>query len=155
MLDGCRDAKERWGGVHDLLDRWLHERHELVKQYMSANGIEDFQKQSDTPVDLKIKELCQTLMDYCSAWHFEIYEQLLREAEEFDDGSADIIAQQAPKLEINTQALVDFNDKYDTQFCESDLIVDLSNLGQLLDARFELEDVLIKDVHEAHRQALV
>ena len=28
MLDGCRDAKERWGGVHDLLDRWLHERHE-------------------------------------------------------------------------------------------------------------------------------
>ena len=31
MLDSCQNAQERWGGVHLLIDRWLRERHELIK----------------------------------------------------------------------------------------------------------------------------
>lgn len=33
MLESCQNAQERWGGVHLLIDRWLQERHELVRAY--------------------------------------------------------------------------------------------------------------------------
>lgn len=33
MLESCRNAQERWGGVHLLIDRWLHERHALINAY--------------------------------------------------------------------------------------------------------------------------
>ena len=33
MLESCRNAQERWGGVHQLIDRWLGERRELVLAY--------------------------------------------------------------------------------------------------------------------------
>ena len=33
MLDNCQNAKERWGGVHQLIDRWLKERQELLVHY--------------------------------------------------------------------------------------------------------------------------
>jgi regulator of sigma D len=152
MLEGCTSAKERWGGVHKLLDTWLHERHELVLVYMSVNGIEHFKTKSDVPVEVKIRALCEILMDYCSAGHFEIYPQLLSEAEEFNDGSSDVIAKTTPKLEENTQLLVDFNDKYENTIIESDLSKDLAYIGEILASRFEVEDQLIKDVHEAHRK---
>ena len=30
MLESCKNAQERWGGVHQLIDRWLQERQELI-----------------------------------------------------------------------------------------------------------------------------
>ncbi|EIO9964921.1 Rsd/AlgQ family anti-sigma factor, partial [Listeria monocytogenes] len=33
MLETCRNAQERWGGVHQLIDRWLIARRELVTAY--------------------------------------------------------------------------------------------------------------------------
>ena len=33
MLESCRNAQERWGGVHKLIDRWLEERQELVQAF--------------------------------------------------------------------------------------------------------------------------
>ena len=36
MLESCRNAQERWGGVHQLIDRWLHERQQLVQDLRLA-----------------------------------------------------------------------------------------------------------------------
>ena len=33
MLESCQNAQERWGVVHQLIDRWLGERRELVLAY--------------------------------------------------------------------------------------------------------------------------
>ena len=33
MLENCRNARERWGGVSELIDRWLKERQELLVHY--------------------------------------------------------------------------------------------------------------------------
>ena len=30
MLENCKTAKERWGGVSEIIDRWLTERQELI-----------------------------------------------------------------------------------------------------------------------------
>ena len=38
MLESCRNAQERWGGVHQLIDRWLRDRQELIQAFDSLSG---------------------------------------------------------------------------------------------------------------------
>jgi regulator of sigma D len=30
MLENCKSAKERWGGVSEIIDRWLEERQQML-----------------------------------------------------------------------------------------------------------------------------
>lgn len=155
MLNSIKNAKERWGGVHQIIDRWLNERQEVIVLFCAISGLQPFGPK-ETPVPVKIQAFCQILMDYCSAAHFEIYEQLVKEAEEFNDGSIEIIKEIYPKLEEITSVCVSFNDKYDTpEHCEEklgQLDKDLSRLGELLEERFDLEDTLIENLHNAHKE---
>jgi len=147
MLENCRNAQERWGGVHQLLDRWLQDRHQLVGAYQGLNlrpqagsGLENF---------------CAQLLDYVSAGHFEIYEQLLGEARAFGDGPALALAAQVyPQIEASTVAVLDFNDRCDNGDCRDSvgLARELQRLGQLLHQRFELEDCLIEVLHNVHSE---
>ena len=75
MLESCRNAQERWGGVHLLIDRWLHERHALINAY------HELHTDRDATARQALQRFCEYLVDYVSAGHFEIYEQLLAEAE--------------------------------------------------------------------------
>jgi len=155
MLESCKNAKERWGGVHRLIDGWLNERQELIVLFCGISTLKSLTPR-ETPMNVKVQAFCQVLIDYCSAGHFEIYEQLLKEAQEFDDGGTELANQVFPILEEMTQIFVDFNDKYDTaEHClESitDLPKDLSELGELLSERFELEDQLIERLHNSHKE---
>ena len=84
MLENCRTAKERWGGVHQLIDRWLKERQELLVHYCDLS--DTARDTASENLGRKLERLCQILVDYTSAGHFEIYEQLNQEAREFHDG---------------------------------------------------------------------
>lgn len=150
MLEHCKTAQERWGGTHDMIDRWLDSRKRTLVAY--------FKLRSDIAAVEQVEPLqdfCATLMDYVSAGHFEIYEQLIREAREFDDGGLDLAHQLYPALETTTEAILHFNDKYDTaEQCArhvDDLPADLSQLGESMTERFELEDRLIERLHNVHR----
>ena len=159
MLESCKSAQERWGGVHKLIDNWLNERQEVIILFCGINTLKPFSPR-ETPVSVKVQAFCQILMDYCSAGHFEIYEQLIAEAKEFEDEEALALAKRAyPVLEEMTQQFVDFNDKYDTaEHCLeqiSDLSKDLSELGEFLSERFEIEDQLIEKLHTAHRDVVI
>jgi len=157
MLEGCKDAKERWGGVNDLIDRWLNERQELLVLYVAIKGLKPFSPR-ETPLSVKVQAFCQVLMDYCSAGHFEVYEQLIKEAQEFDDGGIELARRHYPRLEDITDKCVAFNDKFDSaEHCIenlSDLAKDLSELGELLEERFQLEDDLIENLHNAHKEMI-
>lgn len=151
MLDNCQTAQERWGGVNDIIDRWLQERQALLVQYckLSESGTEE-------TAGVKLQRLCQILVDYVSAGHFEVYDQLLKEGRDFDDEKA---LQEAPelfsKIDLTTESLLDFNDKYlETDDLES-LSADLSSLGEKLAARFESEDRMIEVLHTAHKDLVV
>jgi len=150
MLDICEDAQERWGGVHLLIDRWLAERCELVDAYESIN------RQQPLPAAnaQTLQEFCQLLVDYFSAGHFEVYEQLMKEAAAFDDQRGLELARQIyPRIEAITQAALSFNDRCDNGDCQDgSLGRELAALGSLLRERFELEDCLIEVLHNAHRQ---
>lgn len=158
MLEKCKTAKERWGGVHHLVDHWLHERQELIMLLFAINGLDDYTPKN-TPVSIKIQAFCQVMMDYLSAAHFEIYEQLMREADDFNDESAKAVANQLyPKIEKTTDLAVTFNDDYDTaEHCETllgKLPERLSELAEALELRFELEDQLIQSLHTAHQSLI-
>lgn len=152
MLEQCKNAKERWGGVSQMIDNWLNERQQLIVLYYNLSTSKPLS--AETPLIKTISEFCQVMMDYCSAGHFEIYEQLINEAKDFDDGGIELAQQIVPRLDAITTACVDFNDDYD-QHCEFEqlakLPADLSNMGELLEERFQLEDRLIERLHTAHR----
>ncbi len=155
MLESCKSAQERWGGVHDLIDRWLEGRQDLVVQFCSLNSLDELQ---DTPVPMaeKIPSLCEILVDYVSTGHFEIYVQLTKEAKAFGDNEGLKLYEKIyPHIEENTQIILDFNDKYlnDAQIRENSAILesDLSVLGEALVSRFGWEDQLITHLHSVHR----
>ncbi|WP_039916926.1 Rsd/AlgQ family anti-sigma factor [Cellvibrio mixtus] len=150
MLENCKTAKERWGGVSEIIDRWLEERQEMLVQYCALSGLnEDL---SDIQRGEKLRIFCQILVDYVSAGHFEVYDQLIKEGREFDDADA---LQEAGKLydvvDKTTEKLLDFNDKYLETDDLAALIPDLSQLGEALEIRFSAEDRLIAVLHTAHK----
>ena len=151
MLERCRNAQERWGGVHQMIDRWLQERQKLVTAYQALQ----LEPQLAPMVNHKgLEQLCDLLVDYVSAGHFEIYEQLMNEAKVFDDQRAMEFAHTVyPRLQALTEAALNFNDRCDSGDCHEParLLVELQQLGKLLDERFELEDCLIEVLHNSHQ----
>ncbi|MGV6806595.1 MAG: sigma D regulator [bacterium] len=150
MLEKCKNAQERWGGVNDLIDQLLAERQELLVQFCGLAGEKSFDE-TDEQQTRELKSLCEVLVDYSSAGHFEVYEQLVREAEAFNDAEALTSAsREIGKIDLTTDAILDFNDKYQETDDMSSLSADLSELGIALEARFEAEDRMIQVVHSAH-----
>ncbi len=150
MLENCKSAKERWGGVSEIIDRWLEERQEMLVQYCALSGLNE--ELSDVQRGEKLRSFCQILVDYVSAGHFEVYDQLIKEGREFDDADA---LQEASKLydvvHKTTEKLLDFNDKYLETDDLAALTLDLSQLGEALEIRFSAEDRLIAVLHTAHK----
>lgn len=152
MLEMCKTSQERWGGVDQLIDRWLEARRSLVNDYIALRDRSD----PDTTTQQHLSNFCNSLLDYVSAGHFAVYEQLVRGAEEAGDEPALHLSQQViPRIETITQFAVIFNDYYGVNrkriLKENVMHSRLLKLGGLLLERFELEDCLIEVLHNAHR----
>ncbi len=151
MLENCKSAKERWGGVSDIIDRWLQERQDMLVTYCALSGAQD-ETNDDNQRGVKLRHFCQIMVDYISAGHFEIYDQLVKEGREFEDEDA---LKQAGSLfniiDDTTEIILDLNDKYQETDDLSSLEPDLSRLGEALETRFEAEDRMIAVLHVAHK----
>ncbi|MFP3515683.1 sigma D regulator [Pseudomonas sp. SIMBA_077] len=150
MLERCKSAQERFNGVHLLIDRWLKARSDLIQAYTAV-----IEHQSN-PKRGPQKAFCQVLVDYVSAGHFGIYEQLNAEAKAFNDERGLALAETIyPRIEVLTQAALDLNDRCNGKAhrpdCEK-LDQEFKALRGLLNERFELEDCLIEVLHTAHKQ---
>ncbi|MCV6612191.1 MAG: sigma D regulator [Amphritea sp.] len=151
MLEKCRNAQERWGGVSDIIDTWLEERQQLISIFVALP-----QENVQDNLTARIQEFCQVMMDYISSGHFEVYEQLLKEGSEFNDGGLEKAQELFPMIQTSTDAALDFNDDYSAFTGQTlqemhDLITQLSTLGEALEERFALEDAMIEILHNAHR----
>ncbi|MDP1520682.1 sigma D regulator [Porticoccus litoralis] len=154
MLENCKSAQERWGGVSHLIDQWLQERQDMLVRFCSLGDIRTFNS-DDLSHRHKVKAFCEILVDYTSAGHFEIYDQLVREGKDFRDGDALHTANQLLKtIDATTERILDFNDKYLETDDLSSLGVDLSSLGESLSARMEAEDMMIEVLHTSHQDKL-
>ncbi len=151
MLENCKSAKERWGGVNEIVDRWLYERQELLVSYCALSGVSEFDENNAEHAQ-KIRHFCQTLVDYVSAGHFEVYDQLIKEGQDFGDKEAlQTAASLYSVVDATTEELLDFNDKYLETDDLSALSSDLSHAGQQLESRFEAEDKMIAVLHMSHK----
>nr|WP_299242635.1 sigma D regulator [uncultured Halomonas sp.] len=153
MLENCRTAQERWGGVHQMIDRWFEARREMLVAFMDLKEACDIEPESVTKA--RIDRFSELLMDYISAGHFEIYPQLRQEAEDFSDHQALSVADKLlERLEMSTQLVLDFDQDYSTPTrCQHYLFrlpAWLERLGRGLSERFALEDQLIGRLHASH-----
>jgi regulator of sigma D len=97
-----------------------------------------------------LQDFCGVLVDYVSAGHFGVYEQLTKEAEAFDDQRGlDLAETLYPRIDVITEKLLAFTDLCDAGNCVAEKF---KELGALLHERFELEDCLIEVLHNAHKE---
>lgn len=146
------DPRLQFEAVEELLTRWLKERREVLGKYTeivvaldsSFNGNDLAQRQ---------KTLCELLVDYVSSGHFEVFHQLINEAESFDDGGCALAQKVMPAIGDTTEVILAYEEKYGSGSEHAEKIKrDLSALGEVLESRFVLEDQLIASLHNRHRR---
>ncbi len=160
MLENCKSVKERWGGVSKILDGWLQQRQELIVEFCTVSGVHDSTSALALDTEEGLRHFCELMVDYISAGHFEVYDHLIQEAEEFNDGSGMEVARCIyPQISKTTELVLAFNDRFDALLNgdspSSNLARELSGLGETLVSRFDLEDQLIENLHYAHRDLIV
>jgi len=130
--------------TEQIVEELLSERQTMLTRYCKVAGLAPFHHEKSTREELR--EFCQILVDYTALVHLEIYERIVDGKEKRPE-----VIQTAEQIherlvELTTQ-IVDFNDKYDEsdhQLILNHLKDDLSELGEILAARAELEDRLIQ-----------
>lgn len=127
-----------------LVDELLQERQQVWRLYCSVAGMEPFTPNKS--IEELVQEFCQMLVDYISLGHFGIYQRIL-------DGSErrrqiiEAAEKYYPGIAEATEVALAFNDKYEKltpALILNGLSRDLSEVGEKLAERIELEDALIQ-----------
>ena len=140
--------KERRSSSHKLIRRFVSERTELLSLF---NELASKHPYHDTEsVSELLEQFCQSLIDYTADAHFRLY-HYIDERKERRRNVTEAAEKVYPQIVEITQIILDFNDKYDSS--EHDIVVnelerDLSQLGEKLADRIELEDSIISALIE-------
>lgn len=152
MPNRNNSPEQQFAAVEELLTRWLKERREVLGKYTKiAVTLDD----DPEPANLMHRQqsLCGVLVDYVSAGHFEVFHELLNEAESFADGSGALARQLIPAIGDTTEVILAYEEKYGRgDAYPHTLQRDLSSLGEVLETRFVMEDRLIAGLHNRHRR---
>jgi regulator of sigma D len=128
----------------------LAERMEMLVAYNRLAGTAPFAHADATRLErqqLALQKFCQLLMDYTATGHFGLYESLKQKGA-CQEEVWNLAESLFPEIASTTDQLLEFNDKYN---CEDhcpigELHDDLSQLGEVLAARIELEDRITEPV---------
>jgi len=132
------------------ISQWLTERSQLLVMYCKLSGNRN---QQQLPDNQQIDSFCDILIDYVSAGHFEVYEQIVNACETNGPSSIDLLDKLYPQITETTDIVVNFNEKYASTTKNGELNGldnDLSLLGEAIAKRVELEDSLIKTLNVKH-----
>jgi regulator of sigma D len=136
-------SEDRRQETKSAIDRLLEERQEVLVCYEQVAGIPPFTDNSKTPELLQ--KFSQLLMDYIAAGHFGLY-QRITEGSERRRKVLEVAEKIYPSIAQTTEKALDFNDVYDKadKSAPFEAVSDrLSDLGEVLAHRIELEDKLI------------
>ena len=131
------------------IDAMLDAREQLLLKYCTlVDPIVEGTHQEYPPKD-KLAKFCESLIDYTSRGHFDIYPRILQIMETLS-GKRLLVAQKIiPKIMNNTEEILCFDDKYGGEADPrpsqdlDELKKDLGKIGQILETRFTLEDRLV------------
>jgi len=143
MMHKQEQVKERRKGTQEMINKLLSERQEVLVLFCQVAGLEPYNRTKS--LDNLLQSFCQILVDYAAFGHFEVFGRIsngnerrmrvIKMAEEI-----------YPAFVEATETAVNFNDKYDFsdhQLVFDQLAEDLSQLGETLATRIELEDKLV------------
>lgn len=139
-------AQDRRSGTRALIDKMLAERQQMLVLYERVAGIEPYAAESAS--DELLQEFSQILVDYIATGHFGLYGRIA-EGKERRRGVLSLAEELYPRIADTTEAAVAFNDAFenlDENGREDELARLLSELGEELAVRIELEDKLIAEV---------
>ena len=141
--------------MSEMIERWIEERRELLLKYCELTEVTDF-SDPENNYDTELQQFCEIMVDYVSVGHFEVFEQITKEAEIFgNDQGLDKSPELIDKIQTTTELILDFNDKYITAKDLDALIIDLAALGETFVQRFADEDVLIDLLHSTNVSKLI
>jgi regulator of sigma D len=146
MLEMTDNTDERRQNTGKLVHQLLEERQQVWSLYCQFGELKPFTQ--DQPVEAKLREFCQLLIDYISLGHFGIY-QWINDGTERRMRALKVAEQIYARLAEVTDVVVDFNDKYEKlsgDELRAHLDEDLSRLGEALALRNDLEDQLISAI---------
>lgn len=150
MLKKFKQTQEQWGGASEVIDHWLEKKQHVVVQYCKIAALQPCASKaavSELPSPQELQYFCQDLVDYISEGHFKVYDMVMNKWHATDFQITDDIHQAYAKIVATTDPLLNFTDQYAAVSEEDELENfdhDLSNVGQILESRFELEDHLIQ-----------
>ena len=154
MLTAAETANERRTQSHNLIGDLVSTRTEMLALYTRLAAKKPF-TDLEAVTDL-LQEFCQIMVDYTASAHFRLY-RFLDERIERRRGVLRIAEVIYPRVIETTQAIIDFNDRYEdinTGYEPTNLEHDLSWLGERLAERIELEDQLIEVLTAPRRRIL-
>lgn len=150
MLNHLNDLTARIGGSNPLVDSWLQARKQLLVSWYNLVGIKPDKESHSCLDDKALDQFCHALVDYLSACHFKIYEQIIGELKSGSPLNA--ASKLYPQLKNNTQQIMDYYDSYLVNAIDHDNYMELqqalSDIAESLAARFTLEDQLIMLAHQ-------
>ena len=136
-------VSERRGASHDNIQTLVSTRTDTLALYTQLASKTPFN--TDKPTQRLLQDFCESLIDYTASAHFQLYRHI-DEKKERRANVQDIAQEFYPDISDITQRILDFNDKYDNEEKCNDfgkLELDLSNLGEILADRIEMEDKVI------------
>jgi len=146
MTEGTATPIKPRDNTAQIVNELLSERQQVWSLYCSVAGMEPFTPNKS--IEQLVQEFCQVLVDYISLGHFGIYQRILDGGERRKQ-ILEAAEKYYPGIAAATEAVLAFNDKY--QKITPSLILnglsdDLSEVGEKLATRIELEDHLISRI---------
>ncbi|MGD8589100.1 MAG: Rsd/AlgQ family anti-sigma factor [Chromatiales bacterium] len=138
-----KQVQERRKGTQEMINKLLSERQEVLVMFCQVAGLEPYTRTQS--LDNLLQTFCQILVDYTAFGHFEVFGRI-GNGNERRVRVIQMAEEIYPAFVEATETAVNFNDKYDIsdhQLVLDRLADDLSELGETLATRIELEDKLV------------
>ncbi len=150
MTHALAQPTERRNRTLQTIATLVSQRREMLVLFCRVAGLPPYQGNT---LDAKtMHRFCQVLTDYVAEGHFGLYQRII-EGRERRRGVTRLAEDLYPRIAETTQKAVDFSDKYAAHPhpCASDELTQiLSELGEELALRAELEDKLIAELCPAY-----
>ena len=134
---------DRRNRAREKLDALVQSRTETLSLLTELAGRQPFNP--EPTIEKALRRFCEALIDYTASAHFQLY-RYLADNRERRQSVLTIADEIYPKIIETTDVILRFNDKYESMSLDNSLeflAMDLSNLGECLADRIQLEDKII------------
>jgi len=134
---------DRRNKAREKLDVLVQSRTETLALLTELAGRQPFN--TEPSMEKALRRFCEALIDYTASAHFQLY-RYLADNRERRQSVLNVAEKIYPRIVETTDVILRFNDKYEAMSLDNSiefLAIDLSNLGECLADRIQLEDRII------------